>query len=73
MVKGLIVYFVTEGPVWECDIYGNFVWQVKAQVSGDNGETCTSMVFTFAVEEHALTFRREVNSKMEPMILGEEE
>ena len=72
-IKGLLVYFITKGPVWGSDLYDNDVWQVQAQVSPDDGETVRSMVFTFDSEDHAIKFKRDVNSKMEPTVLGEEE
>lgn len=73
MSKGLIVYFVTKGPVWGIDLLCDDVWQVEAQVSEDGGKTVRSMVFTFEEEEHALEFKRDVNYTMEPTVLGEEE
>lgn len=72
-LKGILVYFVTKGPVWACDIEGTFLFQVEAQVSADNGKTVRPMVFTFATEEHALEFKQDVNSRMEPLVIGEEE
>ena len=72
-IKGFLVYFVTKGPVWGSDLYNNDVWQVQAQVSADDGETVRSMVFTFDSEENAIKFKRDVNTKMEPTVLGEEE
>ena len=72
-IKGFLVYFVTKGPEWGSNLYDNDVWQVQAQVSADDGETVRSMVFTFDSEENALQFKRDVNSKMEPTRLGEED
>ena len=72
-IKGFLVYFVTKGPHSLITQNGDWVYQVQAQVSADDGETCESMVFTFDTEEHALKFKNDVNSKMEPTRLGEEE
>lgn len=72
-IKGLIVYFVTEGPTASYCSDGTEVWQCKAQVSNDSGKTVGSMVFTFETEDHAIDFKRDVNSKIEPIIIGEEE
>lgn len=71
--KGLLVYFVTKGPVWALTELYNKVWQVEAQVSKDGGKTVESMVFTFEAEEHAIQFKRDINYQMEPTRLGEEE
>ncbi len=73
MVESLLVYFVTEGPVSNLTPQGDRVYQVEARVSGDDGKTVEPMVFTFETEEHAIKFKREVNYKMEPTRLGEEE
>lgn len=69
----MIIYFVTFGPVWVYTDDNRDVWQVKAQVSSDDGKTVRSMVFTFNTEEHAIKFKRDVNFTMEPTVLGEEE
>jgi len=70
---GLLIYFVTDGPVPMYTSEGREVWQVQAQVSDDNGKTCEPMVFTFDTEEHAIKFKRDINYKMEPTKLGEKE
>ncbi len=72
MVKGLLVYFVTDGPVWALTNEYDEVWQVQAQVSED-GKVIRPMVFTFATEEAAIKFKRDINFKLEPTKLGEED
>lgn len=73
MTKGLLVYFVTKGPVWGLTETYNVMWQVEAQVSNDDGGTVRPMVFTFYTEENALKFKRDINYKIEPTELGVEE
>lgn len=73
MVKGILVYFVTDGPILFITAGGVGVWQVQAQVSGDSGRTVGPMVFTFELEEQALKFKRDVNYQMEPTVLGGKE
>ena len=70
--KPLLVYFVTKGPIAHDTSEGNTCYLVEAQISADNGETVESMVFSFGIEEHASTFKRDVNNQMEPTILGDE-
>ena len=73
MAESILVYFVTEGPVWGSDIHDNDVWQVKAQVSHDQGKTVVPMIITFGSEEQAIGFKRDINYNMEPTVVGEEE
>ena len=69
----MLVYFVSKGPVAGYLPDGTEVWQVGAQVSKDGGKTVETKVFTFGTEEHAIEFKHDVNYKMEPMKIGEED
>ena len=71
--KDTLVYVVTHGPRSEFCLDGTEVWQCRAQVSEDGGKTVGSMVFTFETEEDAIAFKRDVNSEMEPMKIGEDD
>ncbi len=72
-IKGLLIYFVTKGPVSEFLTDGTEVWLVEAQVSADDGKTMRPMVFTFETEEDAIDLKHDVNSQMEPLKLGEDD
>ena len=52
---------------------GDIIFRVKTVASEDGGETCGPFWFSFDTEEYALRFKQEINSKMEPTIIGEEE
>jgi hypothetical protein len=73
MAEKLLVYFVVEGPIPLYLSDGKIYWQVEGKVSADGEKTVEPMVFTFATEEHALKFKTDVNNKMEPTVLGEED
>jgi len=73
MSESLRVYFITSGPAPHETDYGDVVHSVKAQASTDGGETVITMWFNFDTHENALAFKNEVNNRMEPTIIGEEE
>ena len=69
----MLVYFVTDGPAWGLtDLYDE-VWQVLAIVSEDGGKTVTRSTFSFATEEHAIEFKRDINFTLEPTKIGEDD
>ena len=59
--------------MWGSDLSGDDVWQVLAQVSHDKGKTMVPMIIAFGSEEHAIEFKRDINFKIEPTVVGEEE
>ena len=70
MAKDTLVYFVTHGPKSEFCSDGTEVWQCKARVSKDGGNTVQSMMFTFETEEDAIAFKYDVNFEMGPLKIG---
>lgn len=67
--EGLIIYFITKGPVSYDTDDGDVSYTVEGQVSDDGGETVTTMLFRFETHEYALDFKNKVNNKIEPTII----
>jgi len=71
--SSITVYHVESGPEEVVHYDGSIDYTVRAIVTVDDGETCGPMHFYFETEEFAIKFKQEVNSKMEPTIVGNDD